>query len=110
MFSRVFLTCTFLIFVNTSTVHTANDTKEDTGKRLSSIIEKVIDDKGYDFVSYVTKRLEAFNDEYFGKTEIGRMVHYEEIKPKLDFEIGRSKLFYKFYERIDIIPVYTFLC
>lgn len=96
MFSRVFLTFTFLIFVNTSAVHTANQTEKVTGKSLYSSLEKVLDNKAYDLVRYLTKRLEAFNDEHFGKTELGRLIHYEEIKPKMDFGSGRSKLFYKF--------------
>lgn len=98
MFSRVFLTLTFLIFVNTNTVRTANKTKEVTGKSLLEIIENVFDTKGHKFVKYITKRLEAFNDEHIGKTAIGRFIHYEEIKPKLDFGSQRSKLFINYVE------------
>lgn len=95
MFSRVFLTCTFLIIVNSSSVHTANETEEVTG-RLFSIIEKVFSKNVVDFVEYLTKRLEAFNDERFGKSTIGRMVHYQEIKTQLNVGSGRSKLFHNY--------------
>lgn len=96
MISRAFLGLTFLVFVNMSFVHTANETKEIKEKSSLSIIENVISDKIEDIVEYATERLAAFNDEHFGKTAVAKMINYEQIKPKLDIKFGRGKLLYIF--------------
>lgn len=91
MASRVIFSMTLIIFTSTSFVHTAKETKKINDNNFLSIIDNVIGDKLGDVVSYTTKRLAAFNDEHFGKTAVGRMINYEEIKPNLEFESGRSK-------------------
>lgn len=75
------LTFVFLIF---STAH-ALDKEETKDGGILGNLEDTLELKIWDFVGYLTKRLTKFNDERLGgNSELGRFLHYEDIKPKLE--------------------------
>ncbi|KAL4706248.1 hypothetical protein ACJJTC_017415 [Scirpophaga incertulas] len=52
--------------------------------RLVSIIEDKLEIKLGDYAKSLASWLEGFNDGHLGKSELGRLLHYDEIKPRLD--------------------------
>ncbi|CAK1548836.1 unnamed protein product [Leptosia nina] len=44
-----------------------------------------------DSILYITKVLESFNDRYFGRSDLGKYVEYERIKPQLSNSNGREE-------------------
>ncbi|KAJ8707264.1 hypothetical protein PYW08_011398 [Mythimna loreyi] len=54
-------------------------------------LEVKFEDKLNEFTNYVAKSLEDFNDRHLGDSELGRILHYKELKPKFGVESSRRK-------------------
>ncbi|CAG5056270.1 unnamed protein product [Parnassius apollo] len=66
-----------------------NESKNEPRSFISALEEK-IELKLQEYIIYATKWLEGLNDKYLGDTEVGRLIHYYEIKPKLDDVSGQQ--------------------
>ncbi|CAK1593586.1 unnamed protein product [Parnassius mnemosyne] len=77
------LTFFFLIFCNVFGNCKGNESKNEPRGIISALEEK-LELKLQEYVIYATKWLEGLNDKYLGDTEVGRLIHYYEMKPKLD--------------------------
>lgn len=47
-------------------------------------LEERLENKFTEYAGGVSKWLESFNDEHLGNTELGRFLHYNEIKTQLE--------------------------
>lgn len=57
--------------------------KKDVG--ILSTLEENLESKLGEYTNYLTQWLAKFNDKHLGgNSEIGRFLHYEEMKPKVD--------------------------
>ncbi|XP_022817150.1 uncharacterized protein LOC111349995 isoform X2 [Spodoptera litura] len=58
---------------------------------LLMILEEKFENKLSDFSFFAAKWLENFNDKHLGNSELGRMLHYKDLKPKLGAEARDGK-------------------
>ncbi|XP_059062597.1 uncharacterized protein LOC131855357, partial [Achroia grisella] len=58
--------------------------KEMDAAGLMKTVEETLDLKYNEYAGYLTNHLESFNDNLLKNSEVGRMLHYEELKTKLD--------------------------
>lgn len=88
MFSRAILTLYFLISVLITAFGDSDkgEAAKINGRGLLTLLEEQIERKVEDYTVYFTKWLEEFNDKNLENTALGRLLHYEDFKPKL--EIG----------------------
>ena len=64
---------------------------------LITVLEGKFQEKMSEFSIYVVKWLEDFNDRHLGDSALGRLLHYEDFKPKFSVETSRSKFFIFFF-------------
>lgn len=90
MFPRAVLTLVFLM----ATVFADSAKDGNIGRNYLVIFEDKLELKFEEYANYVTKWLEEFNDKHLGSSDLGRMLHYADIKPKFetDGSVARSKL------------------
>ncbi|CAG4964078.1 unnamed protein product [Colias eurytheme] len=80
------LTLTFFFLIRLALARAGNEVQG------GFILPNNIENRVGDLVVYVTKYLEGFNDERFGKSDFGKYINYEKIKPKLDIaELEESR-------------------
>ncbi|KAF9420681.1 hypothetical protein HW555_003228 [Spodoptera exigua] len=56
-----------------------------------TILEEKFESRLSDFSYFAAKWLESFNDKHLGNSELGRFLHYKDLKPKLGSEAREGK-------------------
>ncbi|CAH2056640.1 unnamed protein product, partial [Iphiclides podalirius] len=60
-------------------------------RSLTSNLEEKLEMKLQEYVVSAARWLEAINDRHLGESQLGRLMHYNEIKPKLDFTSRKDR-------------------
>ncbi|XP_031770323.1 uncharacterized protein LOC116413750 isoform X2 [Galleria mellonella] len=78
----------FFVYGLTLVVRAENELKEMDAAGIMNAVEQTLDLKYNEYAGYLTNCLETFNDNLLKDSEVGRMLHYEELKSKVD-NIGK---------------------
>lgn len=71
---------------------------------LMTVLEAKFQGKLSEYSHFVARWLEDFNDRHLGNSELGRILHYKDLKPKFGLESSRSKYFIFLIYLADVIP------
>lgn len=79
-----------VLFITFCQLVLATDKKE-SGKNVSSIFDNNFVYKISDVSNYLTKMLADYNDRHLGRSEWGKVLGYDELKPELLDDASKSK-------------------